>query len=146
MGQSSVRRTAKFEDPDLIQRYLGEVRTGALRFEAAHAVGVTPRSVQLYASAHPEFADELAEAEAEACEPIERALYEAAVGGEEWAIKAWLSRRQKERWGDTRAQETTNIVIVSAEELATLEAKLASRQRELTSGGVIIDAKSREFE
>lgn len=140
-----MSKSAKFEDdPDLVERYLGCIRTGDMRFQAARSCGVTPRHVQLFAASHPEFADALAEAEAEAAEPIERALYEEAVVGEEWAVKLWLSRRQKERWGEPKAQETTNIVIVSAEELGTLEAKLAARQRELTSGGVVIDAESEE--
>lgn len=139
--------SASFEDdPDLVERYLGCIRTGDLRYEAARSVGVTPRHVQLFAANHPEFADALADAEAEAAEPIERAVYEAAVAGEEWAVKLWLGRRQKDRWGETKAAGTTNnIVIVTADELADLEARLASRQRELSSGGaLIVDAESEE--
>lgn len=140
-------RGASFDDdPDLAERYLGEIRTGTLRYEAAKAVGVTARHVQLYAASHPEFADALLEAEGEAAEPIERAVYEAACGGEEWAVKLWLSRRQKERWGEPKSQTTNNILLVNADDLSTLQAKLESRQRELSSGGAIIDAKSEECE
>lgn len=139
---------ARFDDdPDLVERYLGEIRTGTLRYEAAKAVGVTARHVQLYAASHPEFAEALLEAEGEAAEPIERAVYEAACGGEEWAVKLWLSRRQKDRWGEPKAGGTTNnILLVNADDLATLQAKLESRQRELTSGGAIIDAEIVEDE
>lgn len=128
--------SARFEDdPDLVERYLGEVRTGIPRISAARRVGVTARYVQSYANSNPEFMEALLEAEAEANEPVEAKLYECALAGEDWAIKLWLAKRDAQRWGGAEGGSGTtingNVIIASAEELDALESRLRARQQEL---------------
>lgn len=90
-------------------RYLELLRQGARRMAAARAVGMNGGYVKEYKDRFPDFKQACDEAEMEADEQVERALYETAI--EERDVKAqqtWLYNRLPERWMD-RQQLTAKI-------------------------------------
>ncbi len=80
------------------KKYLDLLRQGVRRGAAAEQVGVTRQTVFIYKQKHPEFAEEERQAEIDACEIIEDALFQAAQAGNVRAIETWLFNRCPERW------------------------------------------------
>lgn len=89
--------------------YLRLIQAGYLRFDAAKRLGVTNTDVKRHFKADPEFQEALIEAELEATEPVENVLYKAALLGEPWAVKEWLTKRDKQRWADPDKTVNHNI-------------------------------------
>lgn len=122
-GGRNRRGTTKF---DAVKReaYLAALRTGARRGAAAESVGISRQSVNNYRKAHPEFVREESEAEGEANELVEDALFEAAVSGNTTAIQVWLYNRAPERWQDRRgAREAGALEVGDIAELTDSERK-----------------------
>lgn len=138
--------------PDVRARFLDLIRAGHGRFSACKAIGIHPETMRRYARNSPEFQEALAQAEEEACEPVEAKLYELAKAGEPWAVKEWLTKRNKARWGDASKQLDINVsgtveleggagVRAIASRVAELQRALEERQRVLeVEGGDIVDA------
>ena len=93
-----TKKPYKF-DEEARGKYLALLSAGHGRFSAARALGVHPDTVRRFSRASSEFRESVIEAEAEAAEPVEAKLYQAALDGEPWAVKEWLSKRSKARWG-----------------------------------------------
>ena len=72
------------------------------RGTAAHSVGVTRWTVLDYKKRDPEFASLADDAEMDANEEVEDALYMAATSGNVVAIQVWLYNRWPDRWRDAR--------------------------------------------
>jgi hypothetical protein len=143
-GMTSVKMTTaptKF-GPDVRVRFLDLVRAGHGRHTACRAVGVSPDTFRRFYRADEEFRQAVADAEEEACEPIEAKLYEAAKEGEPWAVKEWLTKRNRARWGETAHKievEVTGQVELTAgppvARVAELARMLEERRQVLAEGG-----------
>lgn len=101
-----ANRVEKF-DANKKAAYLELLRTGGRRMASARAVGINPRTVEKHMRRYPGFAQLLSEAEMEANEFIENALYKAAREGNVTAIQVWLYNRAPSRWKDQRNMKVT---------------------------------------
>jgi hypothetical protein len=106
-----------------------------------------------YARASEDFRQAVADAEEEAAEPVEAKLYAAALNGEPWAVKEWLTKRMKARWGETARQVDINVSGTVALEagpglaaISALAAELEARRAALTEAGDVLDVDSWEPE
>lgn len=90
--------------------YVKLLRKGLRRCAAARKVGLSRWTLRQYINADPEFATEVAEAEMEAHELVEDALFQKAVNGNVTAQIFYLTNRCPERWQDRR-RATTEIRI-----------------------------------
>lgn len=88
---------AEFGKPQR-EQFLEEIRRGMRRGLAADALRIQREIVHAYAAEHPEFEDAIKQAERDANEPVEDALYQAAVSGNVTAISLWLLNRAPDRW------------------------------------------------
>lgn len=100
-GPKGIRPAYKFTEGKR-QAFLDALRRGARRGLAAEAAGVTRQLVCDYIERIPEFAKLVEKAELEANEPIEDALYQAALSGNVVALQVWLYNRMPDRWRDKR--------------------------------------------
>lgn len=91
------------------EEYLDLLRNGMGRQMAARQVGMTPRTPQRWRLRHPKFAQREAEAEMEAHEQVEDALFQAASSGNTTAMIFYLTNRAPERWADKRAPQTIRM-------------------------------------
>ena len=82
--------------------YLGLLREGIRRGQAAQQVGVDRATVQRHMQRYPSFAQEVSQAEMLANEEVENALYTAAVSGNVTACQVWLYNRLPDAWADRR--------------------------------------------
>ena len=98
-GQSVKFDTTKKE------RFLELLRNGGRRGASAKAVGVHRATVVDHMKADEGFAEAVSEAEMEANELVENALFSAALKGNVTAIQVWLYNRWGERWADRRKQD-----------------------------------------
>lgn len=83
-------------------RYLQMIGRGVGRTLAARAVGVESRSVTREKEASEEFATLFSEAEMEATDAIENAVWASAKKGNVTAQIFWLLNRAKDKWKDLR--------------------------------------------
>lgn len=84
------------------QAYLVHLREGMRRGAAAQAVGVNRETVRRHYNRYESFRKAIEDAEMDANEPVEDALYEAALSGNVVACQVWLYNRMPERWADRR--------------------------------------------
>jgi AcrR family transcriptional regulator len=139
---------------ELQTQYVQLVASGKLRYKAAEAVGVTLPTIKRHYETDAVFRDAVDDAQEQANEPVENALYEAAVRGEPWAVKEWLSKRDRARWGDDKSLTITHQGALTLNEggvLPTVQAlveRLQARQlrEEILPGpaALPIEAFSRE--
>lgn len=149
MGKADSTTTPYKFGPEQRQRFLDLIRAGMGRQMACRSIGIHPETMRRYSRASQEFRDDLADAEEEAAEPVEAKLYEAAKNGEPWAVKEWLSKRMKARWGDINRVDinvsgTVEIepgpgMTAIAARVAGLQAELAARRAALESADGVID-------
>ncbi|MBT9145814.1 MAG: hypothetical protein DDT42_01691 [candidate division WS2 bacterium] len=85
------------------KKLLELLKSGLRRGAAAKQVGVTPQIVNYHRRNDEEFSRLVDEAEMEANEPVEDALYQAALSGNIIAIQVWLYNRDPDRWSDRRS-------------------------------------------
>lgn len=94
-------RLAKFGDQKK-EKYLRLLRDGQRRGQAARACGVSYETVRLHLHAEPWFAHAVHDAEMDANEVVENALFETAKAGNVLAQQVWLYNRSPDRWKDRR--------------------------------------------
>jgi hypothetical protein len=85
------------------EEYLQKLRAGVRRSAAARAVGVDRTTVWRAIRDDPDFAAAVDEAELDAAELVEDALFQAALKGHVRAQQVWLYNRCSDRWGNPRA-------------------------------------------
>lgn len=85
-----------------LQKYLELLEDGYRRGAAARAIGVTPAAIRHHAKLNPDFDDKVNQAEMDACEPIEDAIYTSALEGNLGAQVFWLTNRGAGRWENTQ--------------------------------------------
>jgi len=122
------------------QAYLDALRQGARRGAAAASVGVTRETVRLHRKKDPDFADAEEEAELEAHELVEDALFQAAISGNVTACQVWLYNRRPDRWQDRRNIQHTG------RDGGPIEVVDAAKVRERLLSGVDRIAARREAE
>lgn len=105
-------RAHRFDDVAR-DRFLTLVRAGARLGVAASQVGFNMDTVRRARKADPLFDALVLEAEEDAAEPVEQALYDAAVKGEPWAVKLWLANRSQryKRGEDGRGEQGPQVVV-----------------------------------
>lgn len=127
--------------------FLRLTREGMRRSAAARKVGLTPSTVIHHAANYPEFAKALDEAEREATDQVEDALFQSALGGNVTAQQVWLYNRAPERWRDARYQvmtvhgevKTVNLSKLATEDLLLLR-ELLMKTREIERQGEAVPA------
>lgn len=107
-------------------KFIELLRKGQRRGEAARACGVCRQTVWLAMTEDSAFGDAVDEAEMDANEVIENALYKKAKAGNVVAIQVWLYNRLPDRWKDQRALGKLDAVEGF---LARLPAELAAALR-----------------
>lgn len=88
--------------PERVELYLSALAQGQRRGVAARAAGVTRDTIVRWRRLDPDFAAAAEEAELDAHEQVEDALYQAAVSGNVTAIQVYLYNRLPDRWRDQR--------------------------------------------
>jgi len=83
-------------------KYLGALRQGLRRGAAARAAGISRETVRSLVKNDKDFARQQEEAEADACDIIEDALFQKAKSGNVTACIYWLQNRSPDRWQDKR--------------------------------------------
>jgi hypothetical protein len=104
-GRKGRRRPPKSYKFDAHKRaaFLDKLRAGLRRGAAAEAVGVHRSTVCDAMRDDPGFAAAVSEAELDACEPVEDALFKAAtLDRNVTAIQVYLYNRRPDRWKDMR--------------------------------------------
>ncbi|MGH7744422.1 MAG: hypothetical protein ACREQ5_06310 [Candidatus Dormibacteria bacterium] len=117
--------------------YLDLIRKGEGLSRAARRLNVDPRTMRDNRKMNPEFDEMVKMAEAEAAEPVEIKLYQAALDGEPWAVRMWLERRSSERWSAPAASVNVNVqagLAPGTERLLALAAQLEARRAMLMPG------------
>jgi hypothetical protein len=93
-------------DAERREEFLQLLRDGGRRMMSARAVGIDPRTVQRYIANHDNFRHAVREAEMEANEVVEDALFQTATSGNVTAMLAWLYNRDPDQWADRRQMRT----------------------------------------
>lgn len=78
---------------DQQEEFLEHMRNGMRRGAAANAMGLARKVVLDYISEHEDYETLVLDAEGEATEHVEEALYQAAVSGSVSAAKLWFALR-----------------------------------------------------
>ena len=106
--------------------YLGCLRSGMRRGEAARRAGVCRLTVSKYAKAHPEFLALEEQAEVDACDIVEDHMLKAIEKGNATLIMFWLQNRAPDRWMDRRVP--VNVVQNAApKDLEDLQKQLLKK-------------------
>jgi hypothetical protein len=93
--------------PDKQAEYLDYLCKGMRRGEAAAATGVNVATIAAFRKKDPAFVAAEAEAEVQACDVLESALWNLASGGHMTALMFWLQNRAPDRWKDMRRVDKT---------------------------------------
>jgi hypothetical protein len=94
-------RVAKF-GPKKREVYFQALREGARRTAAAKAAGISSEWVRRTRKDDPHFAEQESEAELDANERVEDAMFKSALEGNVTAMQVWLYNRMPDRWADRR--------------------------------------------
>lgn len=89
------------------EKYLELLREGGRRGASAKVVGVHRHTIANHMKKDKAFAKAVSEAEMDANEIIEDAMFEAARSGNTTAMQVWLYNRCPDRWADRRRYEVT---------------------------------------
>lgn len=130
-----VRGNARTFTPDRQRTYFDGLARGLTRSDAATLAGTTRQTLKNYRDKDPSFAEAETEAETQACELVEEALFEAAKQGNVEAIKLWLFNRAPERWKPAQKLQLEisgqvdhmHDSAARTEHIASLEATLLAR-------------------
>lgn len=126
-------------------KFLAALRAGDRVSVAAKKANLAYNTVKKRYRADPEFREQWDEAEAQAAEPVENAVFDAALNGNIPAAVKWLEKRAPERWpGDKVQIEQTNVYEIDASDrIGNIVALLARLQQraELDSGPPVIEAE-----
>jgi hypothetical protein len=140
-GIAEERASGYKMTPERVAKYLDSLRAGNRRGMAARAAGITRDTVWRWRRLDPDFAHDEAQAELDAHEDVEDALYQAAISGNVTAIQVWLYNRMPDRWRDQRnlsvagpgggpiehAVTTRRYDAMTDDELASAEQEAATR-------------------
>ena len=77
--------------PEKQEAFLALIRLGTRPLAAASSLDLAANTVKNYARSTPDFAEAMELAHHAAAEPIEEKIYEAALDGDPWAVKLWLT-------------------------------------------------------
>ena len=103
------------------QKYLGLLRKGLRRGKAAEAVGTNRDHIYQYVKKHPDFRNLVEQAEADACEDVEDALYKKCVEDRHFpSIVFWLLNRSQGRWQDRRSPSISIQPVFTQQDQAAL--------------------------
>lgn len=106
------------------EMYLALLAVGVRRTAAARKAGVNPLTAYRHIHGNPRFAEQVAMAEHEANEAMERALYKNGIEKNNVIAQlAWLNNRMPDRWVDRRS-----VVMITDQ---ALEAEAVSLRRRL---------------
>ncbi len=133
--QEAALKQGRGFTPDKQAEYLSSLARGMRRGEAAAAADINTATVNAYRKKDPAFQAAEVEAETQASEVIESALWELARGGHLTAIMFWLQNRAPTRWQDMRrVQKTVTHEGTVTHELEAGPAmeRIAELQRRLT--------------
>lgn len=89
------------------ERYLKLLREGGRRGASAKTIGIHRETVRAHMKADKDFAKAVNQAETEAHELIEDALFQAALAGNVTAQQVYLYNRMPDKWADRRRLEHT---------------------------------------
>lgn len=81
---------------------LALLRKGIRRTRACDKVGINRKTFNNHINKDPKFNKEVLDAEMDANELVESALFKAALGGNVTACQVWLYNRMPDRWKDKR--------------------------------------------
>jgi hypothetical protein len=90
------------------KEFLDLLSQGTRRGAAAKAIGITRQTVMEFIKDNPAFSNKISEAESDANELVEDALFAAACSGNVTATQVWLYNRDPDNWADRR--KVTNEV------------------------------------
>ncbi len=94
-------RVAKF-GPKKREVYFEALREGARRTAAARAAGISSEWVRRTRKDDPLFAEQESQAELDANERVEDAMFRTALDGNVTAMQVWLYNRMPDPWADKR--------------------------------------------
>jgi len=123
--------------------YLELLRGGGRRHASARAIGISPWTAVNHMNNDPEFRAAVEQAEMEANENVENALYEAALAGNVTAIQVWLYNRAAGLWSDKRVAPVAIAQATAVSDAGAVAAR--ARAEALTDGEwqAFIDAEYR---
>lgn len=125
---------SRFLERKELERFLELVRKGEGLARAARRVGLDPSTVRKARRDNAEFDEMVRAAEAEAAEPVETVLYQAALEGQPWAVTKWLEHRSSERWGPLAHKVEVGVQVgptPALERILVLQQQLEMRQQAL---------------
>lgn len=103
------------QNKDKYDMYIRNLIKGNRVSEAAKAAGLNYRQIVNRRKVDPDFIELEMQAEQQAAEPVENALYEAAISGNVPAAIKWLEKRASQRWpGDKVQVEQKNVLELDA--------------------------------
>jgi len=132
---------SKFTD-DVRARYLDLLKLGFGRTIAATTVGLTSRSVSRYINSHPDFLEEVQDAEQHVIDRAQKVMIDLMDQGEFSATKLILERLDRNKWSDS--QRTLKVEVEGAithemvnsksvnEALEVIEAEIENRRLALS--------------
>jgi len=111
---SPTERT-RWISPDQRKVLIELLRKGFSRNEACKQAGISLSNLIKYIARDEEIRNAITEAELEACEKIENALYKSALEGNFQAQKFWLCNRAPDRWKDVSSRSSRDSGSASIE-------------------------------
>lgn len=106
--------------------FLDLMRKGVRRYHACKKVGISRTTLAKYINNNDKFAAEVVQAEMDANELVEQAMFKSAINGNVTAQQVWLYNRDPERWRDKR-----NVTIPQKTESDGFLEALAAKTREV---------------
>jgi hypothetical protein len=122
-------------------RYLGCLRAGMRRGEAARAAGVSTQTIRYQRARDEDFNQQCYEAESDATDHVESCLMRNIENGDTRAAIFWLVNRAPERWKAEKRQAITVSPEPPQETPEELEAFLLKRLALLTEAEATSSAR-----
>jgi hypothetical protein len=144
-----MSRILKF-GPRKQEEFLKLLRKGWRRTHAARKIGIDPETYRRHFKSDPGFLEKVEEAEMEANEAIEMALFKTAYEGNFNAQKFWLTNRLPDNWtdkqnvkisGDADSPLVVGNIFADIEKLAEEYERQFNKARELAA--VAVDTQPR---
>ena len=115
--------------------FLDLLRKGVRRTQACKKAGISRPTFNKYMNNNKKFAAEVAQAETDANELVEQAMFSSALKGNVTAQQVWLYNRDPDRWSDKRNSQLdiqkfefeVGEFKKALEELDALKAKVKQR-------------------
>lgn len=104
--------------------FLDLLRKGIRRTQACKKAGISRPTFNKYMNNNKKFAAEVAQAESDANELVEQAMFSSALKGNVTAQQVWLYNRDPEHWQDKRSKGEPQNINLNVSSDADLDAKL----------------------